>query len=395
MDFALTPELQDLQTEVREFLRREVPAHPPEPQIVSELGTDEEYEFTLAISKKLSERGWYTAAWPKEHGGLGFGPMQAQVLSSELGSHGVSLVNSIGMLVASLLMKFGSDEQRKRFLPDIAACNVIWGEGYSEPDAGSDLASLATTALRDGDHYVINGTKIWTGAGHRSQWMFVFSRTNLDRPKHESISYVLVDMQNQGVTVIPLENMAGQVTFAQEFFEDVRTPADNVIGEEGTGWQQRRVAGNAGVNSGPDSPWRVQRHFEQLVEHCKQPANGGPRLFDDPLVRQKLARTAIEIELAQTLSWRNAWLASRKELTAREGEVTGVLNRFLNQGAARTAVEILGLHGTLLPENERWVPLRGWFADAYMFTVASTIYGGTVDIHRNLLAQRGLGLPRG
>ena len=394
MDFSLTPQQEALRKEIDTFLEAELPSDPPEAQIVSELGTDEEYEFTLAISKKLSERGWYTAAWPKEHGGLGFGPMDTLILSSELASHGVSLANGIGMLIASLLIKFGTEEQRQRFLPDIAACDVIWGEGYSEPDAGSDLASLSTTALRDGDHYVINGTKIWTGAGHRSDWMFVYARTNLDEPKHHSISYVLVDLQNQGATVVPLENMAGQVTFAQEFFEDVRTPVDNVIGEEGTGWQQRRVARDSGVHPGPDSPWKVQRHFEQLVQHCKQPSNGGRRLFDDPFVRQKLARMAIEIELAQTLSWQSAWLTSRNELTAREAEASGVLNRFLNQGAARTAVEILGLYGTLLPENERWVPLRGWFAHAYMFTVASTVYGGTVDIHRNLLAQRGLGLPR-
>ena len=298
------------------------------------------------------------------------------------------------MLVASLLFKFGTEEQRERFLPDIAACNVIWGEGYSEPDAGADLASLRTTALRDGDNYVINGTKVWQGTGHRADWFFVYSRTNPDRPKHDGISYVLVDMRDPGVTVVPLENMAGQVTFAQEFFENVRTPADNLIGEEGTGWQQRRVARDPGVHPHPDNPWRVQRHFEQIVQHCRQPANGGPRLFDDPLVRQKLARTAIEIELAKTLSWRDAWLDSREELTAREGEASGILIRFANQRAARTAVEILGLYGTLLPENDRWVPLRGWYALSYMFTVASTIYGGTVDIHRNLLAQRGLGLPR-
>ena len=394
MDFTLTPALQQLQDEVREFLSREVPAHPPEPQIVSELGTDEEYEFTLEISKKLNERGWYTAAWPKEHGGLGFGPLEIQILSSELGYHGVSLVNSIGMLVASLLMKFGTDDQRKRFLPDIANCRVIWGEGYSEPDAGADLASLQTTAIRDGDQYVINGTKIWTGAGHRSQWMFVYSRTNLDRPKHNSISYVLADIRNQGATVVPLKNMADQVTFAQEFFEDVRTPADNVIGEEGTGWQQRRVAGNAGVNPGPDSPWKVQRHFEHLVEHCKQSSDGGPRLFDDALVRQKLARMATEIAMTQTYTWATAWLASRGELTAKEAETVGIMHRYVNQNSARTAVEVLGTYGTLLPENERWVPMRGWYAHAYMFTVSSTIYGGTVDIHRNVLAQRGLGLPR-
>jgi alkylation response protein AidB-like acyl-CoA dehydrogenase len=226
--------------------------------------------------------------------------------------------------------------------------------------------------------------------------MFVFSRTNPDQPKHHSISYVLVDMKEPGVTMIPLPNMAGQVTFAQEFFENVRTSVDNVIGEEGTGWQQRRVAGNAGINPGPDSPWRVKRHFDQLVAHSKQPIHegGSETLFDSPLVRQKLGRIATEIEVSNTLAWRNAWLKEREELTAREGESLGVFNRDLNQGTARKAVEILGLYGTLLPQNERWAPLRGWYADAYMFTVAATIYGGTIDIHRNLLAWA-LGLPRG
>ena len=395
MDFALSPELQQLQTEIREFLDREVPAEHPEAQIVSELGTDEEFEFTVQMAKKLGERGWYTAAWPKQYGGLEWDALQQEVLTTELAYHGVSLPNSIGQLVASLLFKFGNDEQRERFLPDIANCRIIWGEGYSEPDHGADLASLTTTAIREGDEYVINGTKIWTGAGHRSQWMFVYARTNPDRPKHHGISYVLTDLRQPGVTVVPLESISGQVAFAQEFFDNARTPVNNVIGEEGTGWQQRRVAGNAGVQPGPDSPWKVQRHFEQLVEHCRRPANGGPTLFDNPLVRQRLARIATQVAVTQTYTWYVTYLRARGEVTMREGEALGIMHRYVNQDTARTAVEVLGLYGQLLPQNERWVPLRGWYAESYMFTVASTIYGGTVDIHRNLLAQRGLGLPRG
>ena len=393
MDFALTPELQKLQAEIAEFLDREVPENPPEAQILSELGTDEEYDFTLEISRKLYEKGWFTGAWPEEYGGLGWGPMEQTLMRSELASRGASLANGIGMLVAALVIKFGAVVQQKQFLPGIASCDVIWGEGYSEPDAGSDLASLQTRAIRDGDNYVVNGTKTWTGAGHRSHWMFVYSRTNPERPKHEGISYLLVDLENQGATVVPMENMAGQVTFAQEFFENVRTPIDNVIGEEGTGWQQRRMHGDIGVQPGPDTPWKVHRHFDQLVEHCKEPANGGPKLYDDPIVRQKLARTAIEIEIAETLSWRNAWLAERHEITMREAEEAGLVIRHTNQNCAHTALEILGLYGQLGPENER-APLRGWFCHSYMFTTVSTVYGGTVEIHRNQLAQRGLGLPR-
>jgi acyl-CoA dehydrogenase len=165
VDFALTPELEALKREIRAFLEAELPDEVPEPQIVPETGTDEEFAFQLAFSKKLAEHGWYTAQWPKEHGGRGFDAYQALVVGEELGSHGVSTVNSIGHLVASLLMQYGDEEQQQRFLPGIANCDVIWGEGYSEPDSGADLASLRTVARKDGDEYVVDGTKIWTGAG--------------------------------------------------------------------------------------------------------------------------------------------------------------------------------------------------------------------------------------
>ena len=395
MEFRFTPEQEALRREVRTFLQEELPPDHPEAHIGPEEGTEAEWEFGLDFSKKLAKRGWYTAGWPKEYGGMGFGPLESLILEEELGTHGVQPVNPIGMLVASLLMRYGSEELQQRHLLGIANCEVIWAEGYSEPNAGSDLASLQTVARREGDDYIVNGTKIWTGSAHRSQWMFIYARTDPSAPKHHGISYLLADMQTPGITVVPLENLAGVVTFNQEYFQDVRVPRANLLGEENEGWYMRRAGGAPrGASVGPDDPHRIRRHFEQLVAYCKEARDGSRPLIEKPTVRHKLAELAIEVQVARLRSYRGAALAARGEGTAAEAEGTGIFNRELHQRLARTGVEIMGLPGALLPEDARWAQLRGWFANAVMFTVASTIYGGTVEIHRMLLATVGLGLPR-
>ena len=360
----------------------------------------QEWEFALQLSKKLAKRGWYTAGWPKEHGGLDFGPMEMLVLEEELGYRGATPVNPIGMLTASLIMRYGSEEQQRRHLPGIANCEVIWAEGYSEPNAGSDLASLQTTARRQGDDYILNGSKTWTGCAHRSQWMFVFSRTDPSAPKHHGISYLFVDLKSPGITIVPLESLAGVVTFNQEYFQDVRVPRENLLGEENQGWYQRRAGGTGrALAVGQESPHKMRRHFDDLVDYCKEAQDGG-RLIKQPAVRNKLADLAIEMQVARLRAYRAASLAARgrAEGSARGGaefEGTGIFNRELNQRLARTGVGIMGLHGAVLPESQRWAKLRGWFTASYLFTVASTIYGGTVDIHKGQLANVGLGLPRG
>ena len=394
MDFSLTAQHEALKKEIRAFIEAELPSSdPPEPHIDPRAGTDEEFEFALEFSKKLSKRGWYTAAWPEEHGGLGFGPIESLILGEELSYHGIGAIDHDAMMIAGLLMQYGTDEQRKKFLPLIANCEIIFGEGYSEPDAGADLASLRTVARRDGDEYVIDGTKIWTGSGPRSDWMFVFVRTDTDAPKHHGISFILLDMTTPGVSVRPLHNLADHVAFGQEFFESVRVPAENLIGEENTGWRQRGAVHGVGIRTPPDNHSKMRRYLERLIDYCKEAPDGHGRLGDDVLVRQKIAKLATEVEVSRTLAWRNVSLETKKQLTVSAGESVGIFNRELNQRLARTAVEILGLYGPLLPDEPR-AKLRGWFARAYLFTVASTIYGGTVDIHRYILAHRGLGLPR-
>ena len=408
MDFRFTPTQEALRRDIRAFLQQELPPGHPEAHIIPEEGSDELWEFALAFTKKLSRRGWYTATWPREWGGLGWGAEEAIILSSELAYHGAATVNSLGLATAGMLFAHGTDEQLREHLPGIASCEVIWAEGYSEPDAGSDLASLKSTAIRDGDEYVLNGGKVWTGGAHRAQWMFVFARTDPAAEKHQGISYLLVDLKSPGITLTPLPSMEGLIMLCQEFFDNVRVPRANLLGEENQGWRDRgggrgsspvaRRAHGAPIGAaatGVGNPHTMRRHLEHLIAYCQETKDGGVRLFDLPVIRHKLADIAIGVEIACLRSYRGAAAqAFGRPVGVAELEASGLFTRELLQRLARTGVEVLGLYGALGPENPRWAQLRGWFTDSYMNTVPATIYGGTVEIHRGILANRGLGLPR-
>jgi alkylation response protein AidB-like acyl-CoA dehydrogenase len=394
MDFRLTPEQLALRDEVRAFLDAEAPEPHPEAHIVPEEGTDEEWEFGLEMTRKLSKRGWYTAHWPVEWGGSTLGPVELGILWEEIAYRGVLSANVIGQMMAQLFIQFGTEEQKREHLPAIATCENIWAEGYSEPDAGSDLASLRTTAIRDGDEYVVNGTKIWTGQAHRSNWMFIFARTDPNAPKHRGISYIISPIDAPGIKIIPIPTLAGTVCINQEFFEDVRVPIANVVGHENSGWQHRRELGGRGPGgTGPNEPAVARRHQEQLVAYCREKQPGHGRLADDPTVRHRLAELAIENQVLRWLHFRTLSERASGGRNAAAGEIVGIWRREHMQKTARLGVSILGLRGQLMPGSGEWAPMMSWFARQYLYSVPASIYGGTVEIHRDLVA-RALGMPR-
>jgi alkylation response protein AidB-like acyl-CoA dehydrogenase len=287
-------------------------------------------------------------------------------------------------------MAFGNAEQQKRFLPGIASGEVWWSQGYSEPGSGSDLASLQTRAVRDGDDFVINGQKIWTSGAHNADWMFMLARTDPDAPKHRGITYFLMDMKSPGVTVRPLINMANGHAFNAVFFEDVRVPARNVLGEVNRGWYigtttldfERSSIGNA-VGQ--------RQTLEYYMKFWKE--NQGKSSTGSASAKSKDEFTDrwIEAATAKMLSYRVITIQAEGRVPNHEASIAKLFNTELSQRIARTAMKMTGTSGQLLG---REAPMRGRAAQSYMQTVSSTIAGGTSEVQRNIVATRGLGLPR-
>ncbi|MGH2610521.1 MAG: acyl-CoA dehydrogenase family protein, partial [Tepidiformaceae bacterium] len=234
MDFRFSPTQEKLREDIRAFLDDALPAEFEESPVGTEWSGDaDEHAVALDFNKKLSERGWLTAHWPKEYGGLSYSIMEQVVLREEIGYRRAPVLNANGLnMLGPVLMLYGTEEQKQQHLPGIAKAEVMWAQGYSEPNAGSDLASLQTRAVRDGDEFVINGSKIWTGHGLNADWIFVLARTDPAAPKHKGISFFLMPMNSPGLTVVPLRSMTNYIHFCQEYFEDVRVPRENLVGQE-------------------------------------------------------------------------------------------------------------------------------------------------------------------
>ena len=347
---------------------------------------DRERQFT----KVLAEHGWLTMAWPKEYGGNGASAIEQMIFKEEAAKRAAPTGGGGVSLVGPTLMIHGTEEQRKEHMPGIANAEVVWCQGYSEPGAGSDLASLQTRAVRDGDEYVINGQKIWTSGAHHADWIHVLTRTDTDAPKHRGISYFMLNMRTPGITVRPLEQMHGAHGFNETFFEDVRVPARNIIGEENRGWYVATTTLDF-ERSGVQRAAAAIRAFTRLRDHVSDPANH-VELSDAQ--RHSMAATAVETFVAQVLGYRVAWMQSQGLVPNYEASMSKVSGAELNQRNARRGINILGQHGALKPESDHAV-IGGMFCQLYMSTVPATIAGGSVEINRNIVATRGLGLPRG
>jgi alkylation response protein AidB-like acyl-CoA dehydrogenase len=344
------------------------------------------------VQKKLAAKGWTAPAWPKEIGGMGASYTQQAIFNEELAYHRVPGpdLTSVGYVGPTILL-YGSDEQKKH-LPAIVRAEEKWCQGYSEPGSGSDLASLQTRAVRDGDDYVINGQKIWTSGAHHANWMFMLARTDPDAPKHRGISYLLLDMKTPGITIRPLINMGGRHGFNEVFFDNVRTPINNRVGEENRGWyvgmatmdfERSALSGSAGL----------RRTFEDLVRFVRDAAPNEVGMNRE-IARHELAEAGIEIEVSRMLSFHVLSMQQAGQVPNHEASMAKLYSSELSQRFARLGTRVLGAYGGLR-RGSAYARLRGDFAESYMQTVPSTIAGGSSEIQRNVIATRGLGLPRG
>lgn len=392
MNFRFSEKEIALRQEIREFLAKELPPGWAGYGQGEEYGTEEGWQAARTMSKKLAQKGWLTIAWPKEYGGLEAPFTEYIVYLEEMNYHRVPGIDmGIGGVswVASSLMLFGSEEQKRKHLPRIARAEEFWCTGYSEPGAGSDLAALQCRAIVEGDSWLVNGQKVWTSGAHIADYCWLAARTDANVPKHRGISMFIVDMKTPGITIRPLPNMAGHSSFNEVFFDEVRIPRENLVGEKNSGWHYLVVALDYERASLVGLPARVQRNIDELVGFAKQDkARAG-----DQLIRHKLAEATIECQVCRILCYKVAWMQSKGLAPTSESAVAKTLVSELGMRVANTGMQILGLYSQL-PTGSRFAQINGIITDSYLDTIGMTIAGGTSEINRNVIATRGLGLPR-
>lgn len=391
MQFRFTEQQEAFRTEVNDFLRTNLPANWEGADNAIDEG---DHEFGRQFLKKLAPKKWIAPAWPVEYGGLGMSLWDQVIFNEAMGYARAPIVNTaaVGYLGPTIIL-YGSDEQKKQHLPGITSGDVIWCQGYSEPNSGSDLASLQTRAVKDGDDWIINGQKIWTSQGHYADWMFLIARTDPDAPKHRGISYFLLDMKTPGISVRPLINMADGEGFNEVFFDNVRVPSSALLGELNRGWYIATTTLDF-ERSAIGGTMQALRTLEELTRFARTERDAnGKTLWDKPPVRHALADLWITSDITKLLSYRVVSMQERGLVPNYESSINKILTTEYVQRQQRVGISILGMYGGLWGEGPR-AKLRGRFAKAYVATVGSAIAGGTTEIQKNIIATRGLGLPR-
>ena len=392
MDFQFTPEEAAFREELRLFLKEALPPDWRGPRI-DEHG-EEDWDFTLQMRKKLAQKGWLVMHWPAEYGGTNASVMTQVIFNEEMFYHRAPGIDVFGTrMLGPTLLIHGSEEQKETFLPPIARGEVQWCQGYSEPGSGSDLASLQTRAVADGDDYVISGTKIWTSEADHADWMFMLARTDPDAPKHKGISVFLLDMKSPGLTVNPIIDMSGFHRFNQVFFDNVRVPKTNMVGEANRGWYIGATLLDF-ERSGVQYSASSRRALEEMVQFARETKRNGRPLAEDPTVRDRLAQLAIEIEVSRMFSYHIAWMQSQGQVPNKEASIGKLYGTELMQRVASIWLGLLGPYAQLKP-GSKLAPFQGHAVQSFLSSFSMTIAGGTSEIQRNIIATRGLGLPRG
>src|SRR5881396_3782723 len=389
MRYADAPEQEAWRQEVRRFVRRHVT-----PALRAELrarGNEGEGPLARAFHRQLFDKGWWGIGWPQEFGGLGKSAVDQYIFIEEMEAAGAPGMRLSITSVAPTILRVGTEEQKQRWLPPILRGEIEFAIGYSEPEAGTDLAALKTRAILERDEWVINGQKIWNTGAHTATHNWLAVRTEPDAPKHRGISLLIVPMNLPGITVQGLWTWSGIRTNAV-FFEDVRVPRDHLVGERGMGFYyammaldfERIMIGSVGM---------IRRMLDELIAFARRTRRDGQPLGSIAWVRRALADLEMRVEVGRQIGLLNAWLIDQGEVPTKEGSIAKVYVSELNAHLASVGMEILGLAGQLAPDDPA-APLAGRLQWLYTTAPMQRFGGGTNEIQRAIIAQRGLGLPR-
>ena len=387
MDLSYTPEQEAFRAEVREWLAEHVPAKP-----LASFDTEAGFAAHREWERTLAAGNWGMVTWPEAFGGRGCDLIQWLIFEEEYYRAGApGRVNQNGIfLLGPTLMEYGSEEQKARCLPAMASGEEIWAQGWSEPNAGSDMAAIRCRADRDGDAYVINGQKIWSTRAVYADWVFGLFRTDPDSERHHGLSKILVPLDAEGVTVRPIEQLNGLPGFAEIFFDDVRVPACNLLGEEGAGWQIAMAT--AGFERGLmlRSPARFQQATRRLVSLYREHSTD----ILDPSVEDDVVRCYMDAEAYALSTYQTASRLVKGGSIGPEASCNKIFWSELDLRIHDTAMRILGPRGEVEPDSPALADELGTWLDGFLFAQSGPIYAGTNEIQRNIIAERVLGMPR-
>ncbi|MFN7935291.1 MAG: acyl-CoA dehydrogenase [Bryobacteraceae bacterium] len=393
MDLTLSSDQVAFRDELRQWLAANAPA--PITRGASE-SLAQRFERLRAWQRQLHDAGWAGVAWPKAYGGRGASLIEQVIFLEEMArAQAPPMANTLGLgLIGPTIIHFGSEDQKRRFLPKILSAEEIWCQGFSEPNAGSDVASIRSEARLDGDYFVINGHKVWNSYGWVADWCALVVRTDPSAAKHKGLTYILVDMKSPGVEVRPIRQISGESEFAELYFKDVRVPVANVLGKVNQGWEVALgTLMHERATLGASITILYRRSFDRLVELTRQTRRNGRPLCEDPIVRQKLAQAYTELEVFRLNQMRAVSRVSSTGVPGPEGSILKIFWSEFNQRFQQTAQEILGPYGMLEEGSPHAIDDGAW-SYGFLRTRGNTIEAGTSEIQRNIIGHFVLGLPK-